>query len=194
MAAGRNGRTRKPVFVAAWVLWIAALQAGCLSPESRHRVLVLLFDEPPPFGDLAETEKTVEKLDVRTPTDQSFHGPYLQGKCDICHASGFFGSTEGVERRLSVAKEELCTRCHYPKEQFKGEYRHGPADAGQCFMCHDPHRSKLPHLLRASGYDLCGRCHTQETVAIMDQHRQENGDDCVRCHDPHAADKPKLLR
>lgn len=165
-----------------------------MSVERRQRLAVIFFDDPPISkvkvgvdGDDSEGEDPVLQLIYK-----SSHGPYMQKKCDICHESENYSLS--LASRLRLPKDLICTQCHDPEMMFKGAYRHGPANAGHCFKCHSPHRSKLPRLLLASGYDLCGRCHTEATVKGMDQHRAENGDDCYSCHNPHAADNPKLLR
>lgn len=179
---------------AAGLIVLTASCIGSVSPERKHRIAVFLFPDAPKFQpqvQVIEVQESVEKLDAHALVDQSWHGPYLQKKCDLCHESENYSM--GLAKRLRVPIEQICTRCH-TSEQFKGEYRHGPAEAGHCYRCHDPHRSKLPHLLLATGYELCGRCHTAETVKDMELHRSENGDVCTDCHDPHAADRAKLLK
>lgn len=184
----------RQIWIAIGLLLLSFVQWGCMSVERRHRLAAIFFDDPPSIRAEADVdaEGPPEENRAHRLLDQSHHGPYMQKKCDICHESRDYSLN--LASRLRLPKDQLCTQCHDPEMMFKGAYRHGPVNAGHCFKCHNPHRSKLPHLLLASGYDLCGRCHTEATVKNMDQHRAENGDDCYSCHNPHAADKPKLLR
>jgi predicted CXXCH cytochrome family protein len=62
-----------------------------------------------------------------------------------------------------------------------------------CTVCHDPHTSGKPMLLKKVLPELCFSCHektafTQETV-----HAPVAAGTCMACHSPHASDELALL-
>lgn len=97
---------------------------------------------------------------------------------------------------------ETCSTCH--QDILSGEFRHGPAEAGLCTICHNPHASQNPAWLRKSSWDLCVTCHaekaggrhvvagfvsgsTHPTRDRRDPSRPGKRLACTSCHSPHSA-------
>ncbi len=175
--------------VAPWVLSALMVSqcTGCATPESRYKTLSFFFDGVPEPGQEVVVETTNSVVETR-PEEPTFyvHQPYAERRCDLCHEGGF-------SNRLRTVKTKLCGLCH-SGEEFEGSVKHGPAVSGQCYGCHDPHKSRYEHLLLDSGSAICGQCHTLETYPGLDKHRAEQGDECLACHSPHSSDKDGLLR
>jgi predicted CXXCH cytochrome family protein len=78
-----------------------------------------------------------------------------------------------------------------------------------CANCHNPHGSKVEHLLTALPYDLCINCHGKDGVKDQDgklltnmkkllaenpeAHGPVGAKDCSACHTPHGGDNFRLL-
>jgi predicted CXXCH cytochrome family protein len=101
---------------------------------------------------------------------------------------------------------------------------HGAMREGSCPVCHTPHGSVQPSLLRegypagnyesfeADHYALCWHCHSQQLVmnvngagvtkfrnGELNLHRVhvvqlKRGRACHLCHEPHVSDPPHLIR
>ncbi len=95
---------------------------------------------------------------------------------------------------------EACLKCH--REVVEGKHIHGPVDAGQCNVCHDPHSSPNAAWLRNPSWDLCTSCHTEKatgrhvvagfagdtthpTRLKRDPARPGKRLSCTSCHNPH---------
>lgn len=96
----------------------------------------------------------------------------------------------------------LCSQCH-EEGKFRGKSAHGPAAAGKCTACHDPHASEEPRLLRKTGTALCFSCHSaslkdpkgrpipptkrlfEDKQAVL--HPPFADAECGTCHRPHAS-------
>ena len=150
--------------------------------------------------------------------------------CHTAHASSRFDLL--VDRT-----ERLCLKCHdKPQHTPDGRtvenmkpvlttsaFLHGPARAGVCSGCHDPHGANHPALLERSfpdqfytsfdlkKYDLCFSCHEPELVLMQNTtiltdfrdgdvnlhylhvNRDEKGRSCRTCHDMHGSDLPNHI-
>jgi len=209
---------RALLVVAAMVISVAALATTSCSAEKRHRTLTFLFDGVPPLDaestpalgdsselphpapqDVAPSRATAEQraaqlaVRVQAPTI-SEHPPVAKGECESCHSHRMSTSDlflpVGVPT-LKAPPMELCMTCHKRPEPG---YKHGPAAAGACFLCHLPHRSANRHLLReARAADICVKCHVGETFMTRGEHADLGGD-CTDCHDPHGAERKWLLK
>jgi predicted CXXCH cytochrome family protein len=65
---------------------------------------------------------------------------------------------------------------------------------GQCVFCHNPHKSKIEHLLVASEPGLCYLCHDKNTIELIAAHLSEQLSACTNCHNPHASSIQALLK
>jgi predicted CXXCH cytochrome family protein len=131
------------------------------------------------------------------------HGPAGTFSCAYCHGA------QGVAKHAPPKRDAaLCFDCHtdMADKLKKRKYQHGPILAGMCEICHDPHGSPYPALLRAPINDLCESCHEQirkgphivrtttgeghPLEGKTDPSKQGSGRQmsCISCHNPHAGD------
>lgn len=110
--------------------------------------------------------------------------------CDFCHKV----PAEGGLARLVKDSEPLCFKCH-KKDQFKGNFVHGPFAAGACITCHDPHGGDVPGMLRATGSQMCLGCHPYMNAQFTNARfrHQAAATGCLDCHSPHMSDQPHML-
>jgi predicted CXXCH cytochrome family protein len=177
----------------AVVLLEAALATGCFSsPEQKYRVLSYFLDDVPLPPEMVAAEITVpvgpEIETLAAPRRRLYviHEPYEERKCQSCHKSRF-------AQELVVDATELCWVCH-EQDDYEGEVMHGPAAAGLCVGCHDPHKTPNEYMLLESRSDICRRCHDQSNFEFSGRHAEDEAADCLRCHNPHASDREYLLR
>ena len=113
-----------------------------------------------------------------------------------------------VPSKRGLTIREVCLKCH--KAVLEAKFKHGPADAGYCTLCHNPHASKYDAMLRKSSWSLCVTCHsdkgagahvlaysgkgtTHPTRLRRDPMRPGKRISCASCHDPHSADSNNLF-
>jgi len=161
----------------------------------RHEALIFFFDGVPPLG----SENLQEKLlDPNTPefaqADQApvwyVHEP--RKDCSTCH---------GKRKRRSFSSQiylnspvpKLCYNCH-TDYTVSASFVHGPVAVGQCLFCHNPHRSKIEHLLTEPEPKLCYLCHDINTIKLIPAHLLKQLSACTECHYPHASSDKALLK
>jgi predicted CXXCH cytochrome family protein len=165
------------------------------------------------------------------PTGRYIHGPAAVWNCIGCHNPEMspvkyqFASIEPWQATKTVetagpplylktpAKPGLtvkgtCLKCH--AEIAARTFKHGPADAGYCNLCHDPHASSQAAWLRKPAWDLCTTCHTDKASGVHvvagfvagkthptrfkpDPMRPGKRLTCASCHDPHGAESRDLF-
>jgi predicted CXXCH cytochrome family protein len=108
----------------------------------------------------------------------------------------------------SFTIRDACLKCH--SDVMNGRFKHGPVDAGNCTLCHDPHASGNAAWLRKSSWELCTTCHDEKaterhvltglkknashpTKAKRDPARRGKRLTCVSCHGPHSAESRYLF-
>lgn len=145
---------------------------------------------------------TVKKETAASTLPQSFSVAYVNGENEH---SREFDPRNPAKRGLTLM--EACLRCHH--EVVEGKHRHGPVEAGQCNVCHDPHSSPNPAWLRNPSWDLCTACHTEKatgrhvvagfagdtthpTRLKRDPARPGKRLSCTSCHDPHIGETADL--
>jgi len=105
-----------------------------------------------------------------------------------------------AKRGLTV--KESCLQCHGP--MLEKHFKHGPADAGYCTLCHDPHASNHAAWLRKSAWDLCTTCHAEKGSGVHvvsghptrlkpDRMRPGKRLSCASCHEPHTANNKNMF-
>lgn len=136
-------------------------------------------------------------------TPSHVHGPVGTFSCAWCHALG-------GDPKYSTPKRDatLCGECHVETmKRVRGwKLRHGPVDVGMCEICHDPHGSEEPYLMRRPVNELCLSCHEDVAKGIhvvrttrneshplsgkpdMNPNRQGLDIACISCHNPHGGD------
>ena len=175
----------------------AVLIIVACSRESRHQVLVYLYDGVPPLD--ADSVETARGMGKETPggvgmdssaskakKDIYTHPLYWESRCGSCHTTG--GSL------LRTVREGLCSSCHFQKPAEKKKHLHGPAATNDCLVCHRYHRSKHEKILVADAQTLCSHCHMKEDLTPDKHHKTMDKERCVDCHDPHGGDDRFFLR
>jgi DmsE family decaheme c-type cytochrome len=87
---------------------------------------------------------------------ESSHHPVREGQmaCSECHN---VHGEDGTGLLVKATSREKCTSCHAEKRgPFLWEH---PPVAEDCTLCHDPHGSNQPALLRKRVPQLCQECH-----------------------------------
>lgn len=177
------------------------------SAERDYRTLSFFFDgvpdpNAPPVpapGDARRRHEAARQQRVEGQPElpeSSSHEPFVNHLCSECHII-----PETTEARpswimgkpkLRYPVEELCARCHEPPQ---ATYIHGPVAMRRCDLCHTPHESRYPHLLKLeSTNETCISCHSGETFITQDAHEDLGPMECTTCHDPHASNYPHFLK
>ena len=116
----------------------------------------------------------------------SVHPPYQEKRCADCH-------DRTKPTGMLYPKNELCLTCH--DYIIDAKFTHAPAGSGWCVMCHLPHDSTLPRLLKAEKGQLCGACHTEQRLfSTLHQRMAQQQMACYDCHNPHAGDNRYFLK
>ena len=172
---------------------------GC-DPIARHKALSTIFDGVPTlpapeqlcadYTDkrLAEfrDELSGKKVKAESSATQSQHPPYQEKRCSDCH-------DKSKRNGLIAETNQLCFVCH--TGFVKGAYVHGPVATGDCLVCHLPHNSNFPSLLKMERSAVCATCHRETRVAaVMHDRLAAQQMACVDCHDPHSGAAPFFLK
>lgn len=161
----------------------------------RHEALTFFFDGVPP---LRPEDLQGESLDPNSPefaqTGQTpawyVHEP--RKDCSICHGKRKQrGFSSQIYLTSSVPK--LCYNCH-TDYTVSAPFVHGPVAVGQCLFCHNPHKSKIEHLLIAPEPGLCYQCHDIDTIELIAAHLPKQLSSCTDCHNAHASSTKGLLK
>ncbi|TKB11368.1 cytochrome c3 family protein [Desulforhopalus sp. IMCC35007] len=135
------------------------------------------------------------------------HKPAAQWMCFTCH------EVLEAERKYTTPKpdQKVCAPCHsYQLNDWKSKkIMHGPTAVGNCTLCHNPHGSDLPDLLRMQTTDLCVNCHQEKASGahviagfygkghpvrgVKHPFKADREFTCAGCHNPHAGDTQNLL-
>ena len=109
---------------------------------------------------------------------------------------------------VGMTVEKTCASCH--GSMVAGPISHGPAAAGYCTICHDPHASNFPAWTRTQSWLLCTTCHAEKRSDVhlirgagrevshptrkrKDPLRPGKALTCISCHSPHSAESQELL-
>ena len=138
--------------------------------------------------------------------DKYVHGPVSQGKCMVCHSRQTTGDTNGYVVAGKSSMDKLCYKCHSSMQDANRtkKFIHGPADAGECLLCHELHHSKFNGQLSQKANLICSTCHEGQVKidhpvvahplqGKADPLNRSNELSCVSCHSPHNSDHPKLF-
>jgi len=63
-----------------------------------------------------------------------------------------------------LPSKDTCEKCH--QNILANPVKHGPADAGQCNLCHDPHGSDYASSTRNQSWRLCTTCHAEKKAGV----------------------------
>ena len=98
--------------------------------------------------------------EVKSQFQKPNHHRVLEGTmvCSDCHNP--HGGFENKQTRLAVGADQACIKCHTNK-QGPFVFEHAPAKVEGCTICHIPHGSANPKMLkRPTVRQLCFECHT----------------------------------
>lgn len=178
--------------------------AGGRAKEPQVRDGELLWQ----FGDRGESVQETLSYLVKKERDGSAAGAVLR----ILFTAEQKEQTRVYDRarpeRQNAGVQEVCARCH--EGMLAGPFRHGPADAGYCTLCHDPHASNYPAWTRESDWKLCTACHAEKRTEVHlisgftygvshptkkapDPTRPGKRISCISCHDAHSSHLRELL-
>lgn len=141
------------------------------------------------------------------------HFPFAQGRCMLCHRPHGSDFAKLLRKPSSV----LCRDCHN-KLPLAGEvtkisqkkvveekelfyitskkvnggsddvYVHGAVKTGRCSVCHDPHQTDNPRMLKFSETaKLCFQCHSDDLTGRNSIHPPAGDGTCDACHSPHGS-------
>jgi len=116
------------------------------------------------------------------------HPPVLDD-CANCHQGAYNQLEENGD-------SPLCLNCHSEIGELaeSAPVHHDAMDAGSCVICHSPHATPRPKLVRAAA-DGCGSCHDDKIAGEGEvQHGVIDLIGCQACHEPHGGTKPRMLR
>ncbi len=152
------------------------------------------------FSSLGAADKpqscTAADCHVKLTEGKHLHGPVALGRCTSCHSPDSKGTpyAKGPAHRFKLVAPDaqLCFDCH-PKIG-DSRYVHEPIKKRMCVVCHDPHRSEGPFLLRVTNVgQLCFQCHRDTMRVEKEVHGPVAIGQCTSCHDPHESDYPNRL-
>ncbi len=191
---------RRIIICVAILFCMLCLLSGC-DEVQHYKVLSYFFDGVPlPESERLALEEQVRLSDpnaaVALLQDQPqeiwyTHEPYKN--CNVqCHGvrkgGGLSGSVEMV-----LEPPQLCLQCHEDMDYSTSRLSvHGPIAAGECLMCHGPHKSRHKHILIKPVPEVCFQCHNKTQIELIEGHSQSK--DCLTCHYGHSSPEKFLLR
>jgi len=177
------------VLLLGCMVWICS----CTEAE-QYKLMTFFFDGVPPLSGTGSAgsgpdETTAGRL-RRPELHWILHEP--QADCPRCHGDQRQRSFSR-QVRLTAPVPTLCYECHARLTPQDG-WIHGPVAAGECTLCHEPHRSLNEYLLKKPVPDLCFQCHVEATVRRIENHDKPTYATCLDCHDGHASASRYLLK
>ena len=160
----------------------------------HHDVLTFFFEGVPPLEEdqLAEEpgDSDYQKFSQARPKQTWFiHEP--RKDCTLCHDKSrqrVFSSQTYLIKPIP----ELCYQCH-GDYTTSAAYVHGPVAVGRCLFCHNPHKSRIEHLLKEPEPQLCYLCHNIDTLKLIPAHLVKQQFACTDCHNAHTSSVKYLL-
>lgn len=187
--------TIKPSSIGLMLLVFLGIFLISCDEAERYKTLTFFFDGVPPPG---STGPQGEPLDSNLlEPDQAGQTPawYVhepRKDCTTCHGKrkqrGFTSETY-----LIAQEPDLCYKCH-DDYTVSAPFVHGPVAVGQCLFCHNPHKSRIKHLLKDSEPGLCYLCHDVSTIELIAAHSPDQLSSCTNCHNPHSGSLKALLK
>ena len=187
-------RIRPASFGLTLLVFFGVFLVSC-DDVDRHEALTFFFDGVPPLG---PEGLQGESLDPNSPELAQMgqapawyvHEP--RKDCSICHGERKQRSFSS-QTYLTAPVPKLCYNCH-TDYTVSALFVHGPVAVGQCLFCHNPHKSKIEHLLIAPEPGLCYQCHDIDTIELMAAHLLKQLSTCTDCHNAHASSTKGLLK
>lgn len=116
--------------------------------------------------------------------------------CFGCHQ--YSENKDSAEVKLVNSVPGLCFTCHSDKQEDfeKKKFKHAAAES-DCTVCHSPHSSDEPAVLKDKTNQLCFMCHSDKQEELEHKsfaHAPIKDVGCSTCHNPHTADFSPLLK
>ena len=161
-------------------------------------VLVLFLHPQSPAGKQHPTLVNIDSSNCTTCHDdlvrkRFVHRVVTESGCDTCHE--MIKTEQKVKVRLTETGNALCFNCHDNiQSQSEKKFPHAALEEG-CGLCHLPHSSDQPSLLKSAMSGLCAECHDIGSEELKKTHGLQPIDrlGCGGCHNPHGSDQEKLL-
>ncbi len=114
------------------------------------------------------------------------HAAWDKSFCTTCHLPT-------QSNALVKDVDQKCLGCHKKADLAPtGKTLHAPVAMGRCTLCHTPHRSPLPHLVKPQAEKTCYSCHSPDE--LTPPHPEVVRADCTICHRGHYSERPHLLK
>ncbi len=112
--------------------------------------------------------------------------------CVSCHGDK---SEQNPPDKLNLIAPvpKLCYVCHKDYVTLGG-WVHGPVAAGECLLCHSPHKTNNESLLNKPIPELCYNCHGPKALQLVANHSDESYAHCNVCHAGHISESRMLLK
>lgn len=156
--------------------------SDCHSSHAPQRIENLLVRRPPELCYACHGE-------IRQEFSKPFHHRVPEGglQCTTCH-NQHGGFNVAQTRETAGGTDPICFKCHVDK-QGPFVFEHAPVKLEGCTICHTPHGSTNPRLLkRPTVHLLCLECHADtpgilgpEPPAFHDL-RTARFQNCTTCH------------
>jgi predicted CXXCH cytochrome family protein len=185
-AAARTGREVHP----------PAQEKDCTFCHRTHASDEEGFLQRPQLEMCVKCHIKLKKVTVLKP--RSSHEAVLKGECSNCHDP----HTSDQRSFLRLPQSKLCLSCHdgmlAAPDGTAWTSTHPPVAEGKCKLCHNPHTSRKPSLLRYSLPQACRPCHQELFKRIKSNgkgktHRPVNEGKCRACHKVHGSEVRSLL-
>jgi predicted CXXCH cytochrome family protein len=177
------------------LVFFGVLVVSCDEVE-HYKTLTFFFDGVPPLGQEGLQEELINsnfQVSTQTPPKQLWYVHEPQKDCTLCHGKRKQQRGFSLQVRLTAPVPKLCYGCH-ADFTLSAPFVHGPVAVGQCLFCHNPHKSKIEHLLKEPEPKLCYLCHDINTIELIPAHFTNQQFACTGCHNPHASPVKALLK
>lgn len=159
------------------------------------------------------------------------HNPVKNENCTVCHSTHY----SKYPKLLKAKENDNCLGCHSKeiksgdrtieniKQKLSAKNVHSPVQTDNCYSCHKPHSSNVPHLLNSAypgdfytesnpeKFSLCFSCHDKNLVEKKLTTKTTNfrnadknlhflhingskGRNCGVCHDVHGSDLDRMIK
>ena len=193
---------------------MVSMVPGC-NQQTRYKTLTFFFTGVPSPEDERKKKESAQQAEAAMNKKKgeesqfSSHSYFTSKKCGECHQTSFTQSFGRVSRtaiptmsfgddtatgttRLPLKK--VCVNCHENRTaafaSANNLWLHAPVTKNNCIVCHTPHQSKYPDLLKDTTEKLCTMCHSEGLIRLTKSHQELK--DCLECHTAHLG-KDKFL-
>jgi DmsE family decaheme c-type cytochrome len=165
----------------------------CHSPHQAKDKRMLLVKAQPELCFTCHTEMQAE-------FSKPFRHRVKQGLLDCTDCHNQHGGYVNKQLRSTIGQDQVCFKCHTEK-QGPFVFEHEPVKTEGCLICHVPHGSTNPRLLRTSQVNLlCLQCHTlTPNVASQNpvgpgHNQNQRYQACTICHAwPHGSNTSEVF-